>query len=165
MDKLQDKIKEKRQIKEYIMEVVLYEDVPNLGEAGAIVNVKDGYARNYLLPKKLAVVADQKNIKMMEHQTKVVAAKQTKFRTKAEELAKKLSEVSITIEHEAGEEDKLFGSVTTMEISNALRKEGYTIDKRHIRLESPIKKIGVYDIPVRLHAEVDGVVKVWVVKK
>jgi len=147
------------------MEVILHEDVPNLGEAGEVVTVKDGYARNYLLPRKLAVVADSKNVRMLEHHKRVVAAKLTRLKSKAEELAVKIGSLSITINKEAGEEDKIFGSVTTMEISNALRTEGYIIDKRHIKLEEPIKKIGVYDVPVRLHPEVDGVVKVWVVKK
>lgn len=147
------------------MEVILHEDVPNLGEAGQIVNVKNGYARNFLLPRKLAVVADSKNVKMLEHQKKVVAAKQTRAKGKAQELAKKIGELSITVEREGGDEEKIFGSVTSMDIANALRGEGYVIDKRHIKLAEPIKKIGVYEVPVRLHAEVDGQVKVWVVKK
>lgn len=147
------------------MEVILHEDVANLGEAGNVVKVKAGYARNYLLPRKLAVVADPSNIQMMEHQQKIVASKISQLKAKAEELSKKLKEVSITITKEAGEEDKLFGSVTTMEISNALRAEGYVIDRRHLKMNDPIKNIGVYDIPVRLHPEVEGIVKVWVVKK
>ena len=147
------------------MEVILHEDVANLGEAGNVVKVKAGYARNYLLPRKLAVVADPSNIQMMEHQQKIVASKISQLKAKAEELSKKLKDVSITITKEAGEEDKLFGSVTTMEISNALRAEGYVIDRRHLKMNDPIKNIGVYDIPVRLHPEVEGIVKVWVVKK
>lgn len=147
------------------MEVILHEDVPNLGSVGDIVAVKDGYARNFLLPRKLAVVADQKNVKMLEHQKKVAEAKKSRLKGKAEELAKKLASVSITITKEAGEEDKIFGSVTAIEIANALRTEGYTIDRRHIKLTEPIKKIGVYDVAVRLHQDVDGVVKIWVVKK
>lgn len=147
------------------MEVILHENVPNLGEVGDIVTVKDGYARNFLLPKKLAVVADPSNVRMLEHQKRVVQGKQAKMKSKAEDLAKKLATLSVTINKEAGEEDKIFGSVTTMEIANALRTEGYTIDKRHITLAEPIKKIGVYDVAVRLHPEVNGTVKVWVVKK
>lgn len=147
------------------MEVILHEDVPNLGQVGDIVTVKDGYARNYLLPRKMAVVAEPRNLRMLEHQKKVVAAKQASMKGKAEELAAKLALLSITIGKEAGEEDKLFGSVTTMDISNALRAEGYTIDKRHIKLAEQIKKIGVYDVAVRLHPEVEGTVKIWVVKK
>lgn len=147
------------------MEVILHEDVPNLGEAGQIVKVRDGYARNFLIPRKLAVIADSKNVKMLEHQKKIVASKQSRLKGKAQELAEKLAALSITITHEAGDEDKLFGSVTSIEIANALRAEGFVVDKRHIKLKEPIKKIGVYEIPVRLHAELDGQVKVWVVKK
>lgn len=147
------------------MEVILYENVPNLGSVGDVVDVKKGYARNYLLPRKLAVVADSKNIKMLDHQKRVVAARVERMKGKVEELATKLASLSITIAKDAGEEEKLFGSVTTMDISNALRAEGYTIDKRHIKLNEPIKKIGVYEIPVRLHQEVEGTVKIWVVKK
>lgn len=147
------------------MEVILHEDVPSLGQVGEIVKVKDGYARNYLLPRKIAVVANSKNVREMDHQKRIVAVKKAQLKVKAEELAAKLASVSVTITKEAGEEDKIFGSVTTMEISNTLRAEGYIIDKRHIKIAEPIKKIGVYDISVRLHPEVDGVVKVWVVKK
>lgn len=147
------------------MEVILHEDVPNLGVIGDIVTVKDGYARNYLLPRKKAVKAEASNLTMLEHQKKVAASKQTRMKGKALELAKKLAELSITISKEAGEEDKIFGSVTTMDIANALRAEGYIIDKRHIKLSEQIKQIGVFEVPVRLHAEVEGIVKVWVVKK
>lgn len=147
------------------MQVILHEDVPNLGQAGDIVTVKDGYARNFLLPRKLAVEASLSNVSMLDHQKKVVAAKISKMKAKAEELAKKMASLSITITKEAGEGDKIFGSVTTMDIANALRTEGYTIDKRHIKLKEPIKEIGVFDVAVRLHPEVDGIVKVWVVKK
>lgn len=147
------------------MEVILYENVPNLGEVGDIVTVKDGYARNFLLPRKLAVTADPSNVKELEHQKRIAAVKQARMKSKAEDLAKKLASLSVTINKEAGDEDKIFGSVTTMDIANVLRQEGYTIDKRHIKLAEPIKKIGVYDVSVRLHPEVNGVVKVWVVKK
>lgn len=147
------------------MEVILHENVPNLGEVGDIVTVKDGYARNYLIPRRMAVKADPSRVKELEHQKRVVAVKQTRMKAKAEEFAGKLSALSITIAKEAGEEDKLFGAVTTMDISNALRQEGYTIDKRHVKLDEPIKKIGVYDVAVRLHPEVEGTVKIWVVKK
>lgn len=147
------------------MEVILHEDVPNLGLAGEIVTVKDGYARNYLLPRNIAVVANSKNVRELEHQKRVVESRKEKMKAKAEEIATKLGTLSITIAKEAGEEEKIFGSVTTMDIANALRSEGYTIDKRHIKLAEPIKKIGVYEIPVRLHQEVEGIVKIWVVKK
>lgn len=147
------------------MEVILHESVPNLGEVGDIVNVKDGYARNYLLPRKIAVAASKSNVRELEHQKKVAETKKAQLKIKAEEMAKKLASVSITISKEAGEEDKLFGTITTMEIANALRQEGWTVDKRHIKLQEPVKKIGVFDVSLRLHPEVDGTFKLWVVKK
>ncbi|MBT3182845.1 MAG: 50S ribosomal protein L9 [Deltaproteobacteria bacterium] len=147
------------------MNVILQEDVPNLGRAGDVVAVRDGYGRNFLLPRKKAVMADPKNMTQLEHHKRVVAAKQQKVKHKAEGIADKLKELSITISREAGEEDKLFGSVTTKDIADALRNEGYIIDRHDIHLEAPLKNIGIYDVSVRLHAEVNGIVKIWVVKK
>jgi len=147
------------------MQVILQEDVHNLGNAGDIVIVRDGYGRNFLLPKKKAIAADPKNVKQLEHNKRVVAAKQQKVKHKAEELAEKMKELSITIAREAGEEDKLFGAVTSRDICDALRNEGYVLDRHDIHLEAPIKQIGIFDINIRLHAGVTGVVKVWVVKK
>src|SRR3989338_2774737 len=147
------------------MEVILKEEITGLGKAGELVRVKDGFARNFLLPHKKAMVADPKNIRMIEHQKKVAEAREKKVRKSSEELASKLSAISITLTREAGEEDKIFGSITTRDISEALRKDGITIDKRQIHLKEPIKNIGVFDVAVKLHSEVEGIVKVWVVKK
>lgn len=147
------------------MQVILYQDVPNLGRAGEIVNVKEGYGRNYLVPRKLAVAANPANIKELEHQKRIVSAKQTKLKKHAEGIAAKMKELSLTIAREAGEEEKLFGAVTSKDIVAALRNEGFVVDRHDLQLEAPIKQIGIYDIPVRLHAEVTGIVKVWVVKK
>lgn len=147
------------------MQVILQEDVPNLGRAGDIVKVRDGYGRNFLLPKDKAIVADPKNVKQLEHNKKLVASKQSKMKGDAEKLAEKLKELSITISREAGEEDKIFGSVTTKDIADALRGEGYIIDRHDIKLEAPIKQIGIFDVGVRLHTEVNGTLKIWVVKK
>jgi large subunit ribosomal protein L9 len=147
------------------MQVILQEDVASLGKAGEVVNVRDGYGRNYLLPKGLAVVAEPKNLKMLEHQKRVVAAKEGKRKSSAEDLASKLGSLSLTISREAGEAEKLFGSVTTKDIAEALRKEGYNIDRRDITLDEPIKQLGIFDVPVKLHPEVTGTVKVWVVAK
>nr|HPM41839.1 50S ribosomal protein L9 [bacterium] len=132
---------------------------------GDVVNVREGFGRNFLLPQKKAVLADPKNLKQLEHQKRVVTAKQAKARAAAEETAKRLSSVSVTIGREAGEEDKLFGSVTVKDISDALRNEGHVFDRHAIVLESPIKQLGIFDVPVKLHAEVTATVKVWVVKK
>ena len=147
------------------MQVILQVDVPPLGKAGDVVNVKEGYGRNFLLPQKKAVLADPKNLKMLEHQKKVVLAKQMKLKKSAEDLSEKISNMQVTIARETAEEDKLFGSVTTKDIADALRKEGITVDRHSIVLDHPIKSIGVFDVPIRLHTEVTGTIKVWVVKK
>lgn len=147
------------------MQVILQTDVPDLGKAGDIVQVKEGYGRNYLIPQKKAVLADPKNLRMLEHQKKVVAAQQMKLKRKAEELQDKLNSTTITIARETAEEEKLFGSVTTKDIADSLRKEGIMVDRHHIHLEHPIKSIGVFDVHVKLHPEVTGIIKVWVVKK
>ncbi len=147
------------------MQVILQEHIAKLGNAGDIVTVKDGFARNYLLPQKKAILADPKNMKQLEHQKRVVAAKQLKVKRGAEELAQKLQDVSVTIGREAGEEEKLFGSVTNKDIAVALRNEGFIIDRHDIKLDEPIKQLGVFDVEVKLHPEVIATVKVWVVKK
>ena len=147
------------------MNVILQENVPNLGKAGDIVTVREGYGRNYLLPQKKAVVADPKNVKQLEHNKRVVEAKQSKMKKEAEVFAAKLKELSITVSREVGEEEKIFGSVTTKDIAEALRKEGFIIDRHDIQLEEPIKQIGIFEVNVKLHREVAGVVKIWVVKK
>jgi len=147
------------------MQLILQQDVPNVGKAGDVVSVKEGYGRNYLLPKKLAVKAEPGNIKQLDHQKRVVAAKLSKMKHSAEELAGKLGQLSLTISREAGEEDKLFGSVANKDIAESLRNEGFIIDRHDIQLEAQIKILGVFDVPVRLHPEVTGTVKVWVVKK
>jgi len=147
------------------MQVILQEDIDNLGIAGDIVAVKPGYARNYLLPRDKAVLADTKNIKQLDHQKRVVATKQLKVKRAAEEIAEKLKDVSITITREVGDEEKIFGSVTTKDIHDALRNEGHIIDRHSIKLDDPIKQLGIFDVSVKLHNEVTGIVKVWVVKK
>lgn len=147
------------------MQVILQEDVAKLGKAGDVVNVREGYGRNFLLPQKKAVVADSGNIKQLEHQKRVVTAKQAKARSVAEALAGKMNAVSLTISREAGEEDKIFGSVTVKDIAEALRAEGHVVDRYAIALENPIKQLGIFEIGVRLHPEVTATVKLWVVKK
>jgi len=147
------------------MQVILQEKVPQLGEAGDIVTVKPGYGRNYLLPRGLAVTADPKNVRMLDHQKRVVQAKESKRKTKADELARKLAELSLTISREAGEGEKIFGSVTTKDIAEGLRRENFIVDRYDIKLAEPIKQLGIFDVEVKLHSEVTGTVKVWVVKK
>ncbi len=147
------------------MQVILQEDIPNLGDAGDIVTVKDGYGRNFLLPNEKAVIADQGNMKQLAHNKRVVAAKQQKVKIAAESIAKKLKGISISLERESGDEGKLFGSVTSSDIASMLSKQGVDVDRHKIRMESPLKEIGNYDVTVRLHSEVSGNIKVSVVKK
>ncbi len=147
------------------MKVILIEDVKSLGAMGDIVDVKDGFARNFLFPENLARLAVDANLKIIEgiKKKKILAA--SKEKKEAEVLREKISALSCTIPVEAGEDDKLFGSVTSHDISQAFESEGLSIDKRQINLEEPIKKLGVYNISVKLHPEVTAEVKVWVVKK
>ena len=147
------------------MKVILVEDVKSIGAVGDIVDVKDGYARNFLFPKKLAREAVGSNLKIIEDIKKkklLAAARQKK---EAEGVKAKLALLSCTITVEAGDDDKLFGSVTSQDISHAFEAEGLVIDKKQIILEEPIKKLGVYHVSVKLHPEVAAEVKVWVVKK
>lgn len=147
------------------MKVILRENVDNLGTAGQIVNVKPGYARNYLVPKGLALVATKANEAVLENERRMIAARQHKEKLSAEEVARRLEELSITIPVAVGEEDKLFGSVTSMDIAEAIVAQGVDVDKRKIQLDEPIKALGLYTIDIKLQTDVTGHVKVWVVKK
>ncbi|MGK5084467.1 50S ribosomal protein L9 [Bdellovibrionota bacterium FG-1] len=147
------------------MLVVLRENVAKLGRIGDVVNVSDGYARNFLLPRSLVVAADAKNIAVIEHHKKTLEKKRLLARASADELAKKLADFSCTIGCKTGEHDKLFGSVTSSDISSALVKAGYPIEKQDIILEHPIKSLGVHPVTIRLDADVTATVKVWVVKE
>ena len=144
------------------MEVILIEDVPNLGLMGDIVRVADGYGRNYLIPQKLALVANKRNRRSLEHQLKIVDAKKVKLRKRALEVLKEMDQVSVTIKKQAGESDRLFGSVTNRDIAGALQTKGFKIDRKQIIMERPIKALGIYRIPIRLTSDVHGEVKVWV---
>ncbi|NOX20626.1 MAG: 50S ribosomal protein L9 [Nitrospirae bacterium] len=146
------------------MKVILKEDVDRLGSVGDIVNVKPGYARNYLIPRNLAVVANPKNIKEFEHYKRVLRQKAEKIKNAAQALADKLSSKVLTIKAKAGEEDKLFGSVTTIDIEKALTAEGFEIDRKKIILEEPIKRLGEYKVKVKLHKDVVAELTVQVVK-
>ena len=147
------------------MKVILRSDVERLGSAGDVVSVAAGYARNFLLPRGFAVAATDGNVQLIEIEKKRLAKDQVRLKEEAAALAKELEQVSLTISKQAGEEDKLFGSVTNMEIAEALAKENHEIDKRKIILEEPIKALGIYTVPVKLHTEVTANVKLWVVKE
>ena len=147
------------------MKVILIEDVQNLGSMGDTLQVKDGYARNFLFPRNLAKPATDSNLKIVEEIKKKKTSALAKEKKTAEILQEKLSLVSCTIPVEVGDDDRLFGSVTAQDIAHAFEEEGFLIDKRKINLEEPIKKLGVYHVPIKLHPEVSGEVKVWVVKR
>ena len=147
------------------MEVILREDVQHLGRAGEIVAVKDGYARNYLIPRGLAYSATAGNRKRIETEHKRRADRTAADRTAAEELMARIAEVSLTFSVKTAEGEKLFGSITAQDIADKLRERGYDIDKRRVELDEPIKLVGIYKVPVRLDAGVHAEVRVWVVKE
>lgn len=147
------------------MEILLRQDFESLGSAGDIVTVKDGYARNFLIPKGIAYLANEANRRKYENDIKQQTWRLARDKKKAEDLAKTLENISCTITVNVGEEDKMFGSVTTQNIADALSAQGYSVDKRKILLEEPIKSLGIYSVPLKLHNEVDATVKVWVVKE
>ena len=147
------------------MDVILREDIDKLGTRGQVVHVAAGYARNFLLPKKLAVAATESNKKIVEQERQSHLRKEAKLQTEAEDLGKMLSGVSVTISQKAGENDQLFGSVTAKDVAEALEKQNFTIDRRKIQLDEPIKSLGDFDVPVKLHREVTARVKVTVNKQ
>jgi large subunit ribosomal protein L9 len=147
------------------MEVILRRAVEKLGHPGDIVKVSAGYARNYLLPRGVAFEATAGNKKRIERERQRLEAAEESRRTSAQGLAEKLEQVSLTFSARVGEEGKLFGSVTTADIAQQLAEQGHTIEKRQIDLKEPIKALGVYRVPIRLHADVHPEIKVWVIKQ
>ncbi len=147
------------------MQVILKEDIEKLGQMGQVVEVKRGYARNYLIPRSLAVEATDRSIKQLEHAKRLVADKIKKVQKESATLAQKLDQAVVTLFHAAGEEDKLFGSVTSMEIAGALTEQGIEIDRRKIHLDEPIKRLGEYKAQVKLPGGVTAGVTVRVEKK
>lgn len=145
------------------MEVILKEDIVDLGKMGEVVRVRDGYARNYLLPRGLVLVANKKNLKGFEHQKRVIGAQREKVVKQAQGLSDKLAAVSLVIAVKTGEEGKLFGSVTNMDIERALREKGFDIERRKIHLDEPIRNLGDFEVPVRLAADVTATIRVSVV--
>jgi large subunit ribosomal protein L9 len=144
-------------------EIILQQDVEDLGKAGEIVEVRPGYARNYLLPRGLAIPATEGNVRRIEQERRRVERARSHERDQAEELATQLADRSLSFSVRAGEEGRLFGSVTSADIADRLAEEGVEVDRRLIRLEEPIKELGVYRVAVALHAEVQPELKVWVV--
>ena len=147
------------------MKVILKDKVPSLGDIGTVVQVKRGYARNYLIPRNFAIPATPHNIEQFEHEKRLLDAKRAKTRKDAEATKAKLERVSCSISKKVGDQDKLFGSVTTQDIEKAFQLEGFTIDKKDILLEEGIKALGVYTVPVRVFEDVIASTKVWVVRE
>jgi large subunit ribosomal protein L9 len=147
------------------MKVILRKNYDQLGKIGDLVEVKDGFARNFLLPRQIAYIATKGNIRTLEEEKQQVAKKEVKELEAAKVLAGELENVSITIPVKVGEEDKIFGSVTSQMICDALKEKNYNIDKRKIDLEEPIKALGIYSVNVKLHLDVNAVVKTWVVRE
>lgn len=145
------------------MEVILKEDIATLGKIGEVVRVRDGYARNYLLPRGMVLMANKKNLKTFEHQKKIVADQKQKVTRHAQVVGDQLAGVSLVIPMKVGEEGKLFGSVTTIQIEKALKAKGLNVDRRKIHLEAPIKSVGEYAVPIRLSADLTVSMKVSVV--
>ena len=147
------------------MEVILRQDVPKLGHRGDLVKVSDGYARNFLLPRKLAVTASEGHRKVVEQEKAAAVRREASERGDAEKLAGLLAGVAVTITRKAGEGDHLFGSVTSLDVAEALAAKSFQVDRRKVQLDDPIKYLGEYEVPLRLHREVTASVKVQVVKE
>lgn len=147
------------------MKVILKEDVRSLGRMGDIVTVADGYARNFLIPKSIAVEADTKNVREFEHHRKAIATRAAKIRETMKSAAEQLSSKTVTIRAKAGEDEKLFGSVTNMDIAEALAAEGVDVDRKKIVMEEPIKRLGTYKVDVKFHSEINAQVTVNVVQE
>ena len=145
------------------MEVILKEDIVNLGKIGEVVRVRDGYARNYLLPRGLVLMANKKNLKTFDHQKKLVADQKQKTMRQAQSAADQLTGISLVIPMKVGEEGRLFGSVTNIQIEKALKAKGLNVDRRKIHLDEPIKTVGDYEVPVRLAADLTVSLKLSVV--
>ena len=147
------------------MKVILTETLEHIGDAGDIVEVKPGYARNYLLPRKLALVASTGNMAVYEEFQNQRGAQAAREKREAEERAEALGKASVTVAVAVGEEDRIFGSVTNQQIADLLKDQNFDVDRRTIQLDEPIRALGVYDVPIKLHSEVEATVKVWVVKE
>jgi large subunit ribosomal protein L9 len=144
------------------MQIILTEDVPNLGHIGDLVTVKPGYGRNYLIPRGYAVLATPGNKKQLDHMLRTLEEKRRRLRSDVEGVVARLYEISLTIPRQAGDDDRLFGSVTNRDIETELKNQGHEIDRRRIALKEPIKALGIYEIPIRLHADVTATIKLWV---
>ena len=147
------------------MQIILIEDIPALGKAGDLVKVTDGYGRNYLIPQKKGILATEKNMKLLDHQRREVQQRMGKLKKDIGKLAQQIEEFTCTFTKAVGESGKLFGSVTSMDIEQSLKEHGIEVDRKKILLEEPIKSVGMFTVPIKLHPEVIANLKVWVVQE
>jgi large subunit ribosomal protein L9 len=147
------------------MDVILIKDVDKVGRANTVVKVKEGYARNFLFPHNLAKPATAASLRKLEEEKKILSAQLAKIKAEAEVVRQRLDNLSLTIPALTQGEEKLYGGIHSHDISEALKREGFLVDKSSVVLDEPIKNLGIYEIPVRLHSEVTATIKVWVVKK
>jgi large subunit ribosomal protein L9 len=147
------------------MQIILREDVENVGKMGEVVNVRDGFGRNYLIPRGLAMIATGRNVRQLDHEKKLIEREDAKRQKDAQAIKEKVEALSLTISKNTGEDDRLFGSVTNREIADALKEQGVEIDRKDIMLAQPIKALGVYTVEARLARDVNASLKVWVVAK
>jgi len=147
------------------MQVILLEEVSSLGKAGDMVKVSAGYGRNFLIPQKKAILATEKNIKALEHQKRLVQHRMAKAKKDVQKMAFEIENLSCTFTRAVGESGKLFGSVTSMDIETYLKENGLPVDRKKIHLEEPLKSVGMFTVPIRLHAEVTANLKVWIVQE
>mgnify|MGYP001600826944 CR=1 FL=1 len=147
------------------MEIILCQDVQSIGKIGDVIKVKSGFARNYLIPKRLAYLATPANLKKIENQKAQRVEQDRRIKEEAQQLAEKLSKVSCTVAVEVNDLEKMYGSVSESDIAHALEQEGYTVDKKNIILEKPVSELGIYDVNVRLHSEITAKIRLWVTKK
>jgi large subunit ribosomal protein L9 len=147
------------------MKIILRQDYDSLGKTGDTVEVKNGFGRNFLIPNRIAYPATPNFVRMVEEEQRQKLVQQSKQKKHAEQVAKKMENVSVTLAVSVGEGDKMFGSITNQDIADGLVKQGYEIDRKKIELEEPIKALGIYSVPIKLHPELEVSIKVWVVKE
>ncbi len=145
------------------MQIILLEDIPKLGDMGEIVDVKPGYARNYLIPQKLALRASTGNVSQLTHQKTMIEARKARMRQEAEAILGNLDNISVSVARKTGDGDRLFGSVTTRDISAALAAQGLEVDSKKVLIDNPLKELGIFEIRIKLHADIHATVRVWVV--
>ncbi|MDP8266324.1 MAG: 50S ribosomal protein L9 [Candidatus Aceula meridiana] len=147
------------------MKVILSQDVDNLGKTGDVVKVKDGFARNFLMPQKKAYLATEQNLKKIEHEKAKREAVAKEVRNKAQAIADKFAGVSVTVNAEVNDIDKLYGAITEAEVAAALKEEGHEVDKKDIIFEEPIEELGIFEVGIKVHPEVIAKIRVWITKK